>query len=200
MNERRRPPAEITPDELFTAWLPAEVARLGSAAGIPDLLVRVELDGAGGGAWDLQFGGGKLTGGAAVPSRRALVTLRLTLQDFRALAVGEPGPISLTPPNATPLDLLFIDSSSQQLLANMTGTYAFEVTGYNGRTWRLLASFGGGPASQAPDASITTDAQTYADLLARKLSGPEAYFTGKIVIAGDAARGMQVGLALLPKF
>ncbi len=31
------------------------------------------------------------------------------------------------------------------------------------------------------------------------MAAPEAYFTGKITIAGDAGRGMQVGLALLPK-
>jgi predicted lipid carrier protein YhbT len=82
----------------------------------------------------------------------------------------------------------------------MTGAFAFEVTEFNGRTWRLLALFGGAGAGAEPDATIRTDAQTYSEILARKLSAPEAYFSGRITISGDAGRGMQVGLALLPKF
>jgi hypothetical protein len=200
MNERRRPPADISPRDLICSWLPAELDRLGSAAGLPDMRVRIELDGAGGGSWDLVLKAGKLTGGPLDAAQKPLVTLRLSVQDWRALAVGEPGPVTLTPPTASPTDLLFIDSASQQLLQNLGGSFAFEVEGYNGRTWRLLASFGDVAPGAAPDAVIRTDAQTYADILARKTSGPEAYFGGRITISGDAARGMQVGLALLPKF
>ncbi len=197
MNERRRPPAEITPEELFTRWRPDEIARLG-AARVPDLCVRIAVTGEGGGSWDIEVKGGKLSGSAADGARSPLVTLTLSLQDWRAIMVGEPGPISLTPPNASPTDLLFVDGNSQQLLQTMTGTFAFEVRNYNGRTWRLLASFKG-PPSDPPDATIGTDAETYAALLARTLSAPEAYFSQKITITGDAGRGMQVGIALLPK-
>jgi len=197
MNEKRRPPAEITPEELFTRWLPDEIERLG-AARVPDLLVRIAISGEGGGSWDLEVKGGKLSGSPSNGERSPLVTLGLSREDWRAIMVGEPGPVSLTPPNASPTDLLFVDGNSQQLLANMTGTFAFEVRNYNGRTWRLLASFKG-PPSEPPDATIGTDAETYAALLSRQISAPEAYFSQKITITGDAGRGMQVGIALLPK-
>jgi hypothetical protein len=198
MNERRRPPATITPEEFLTSWLPAEIERLGVSARISDMLVRVQVDGAGGGTWDLEVSGGKLAARAPAAGRKPLVTLCLSLEDWRAIMVGEPGPISLTPPNASPTDLLFVDANSQQLLANITGTFAFEVRNYNGRTWRLLAVFGD-KASDTPDATIATDAETYAALLARQTTAPEAYFAQKITITGDAGRGMQVGIALLPK-
>jgi hypothetical protein len=139
MNERRRPPADISPQDLFTRWLPAELQRLGGASGLPDMRVRFELEGPGGGSWDLQLRGGQLSAGPPDPGVPPLLTLRLSVQDWRALAVGEEGPVSLTPPSASPTDLLFIDSSSQQLLANKTGAFALEVTALNGRTRRLLA-------------------------------------------------------------
>jgi hypothetical protein len=197
MNERRRPPPDITPEQFFSSWLPNEFTRLAGAAGFPDLCVRVELlpDA---GTWELVSSAGKLTVGPPAPSRRPLVTLALSVPDWRAVMVGEEGPLSLTPPNASPTDLLFVDAASQQLLAMMTGTFRFEVRGYNGRTWQLWASFGE-PRKDPADAVIATDAETYAALLARTLAVPEAYFSGKITIAGDAGRGMQVGLALLPK-
>ena len=133
------------------------------------------------------------------PASGPLVTLSLSLEDWRAVMIGEAGPVSLTPPAASPTDLLFMDSGSQQLLSRVTGTFRFEVNRFNGRTWRLTATFGNGPPSALDDATISTDAETYAAILARQISAPEAYFAGQITIAGDAGRGMQVGLALLPK-
>jgi hypothetical protein len=198
MNDRRRPPPDITPERFFVEWLPAEFERLGSAAGFPDLRVRVNLLGPGGGTWELVSVAGKLSVGPPDGAQRPLVTLALSVPDWRAIMVGEQGEVSLTPPNASPTDLLFVDAASQQLLATMTGTFRFEVREYNGRTWQLWASFGE-QRKETPDAVISTDAMTYAALLARTLAVPEAYFGGKITIDGDAARGMQVGLALLPK-
>jgi putative sterol carrier protein len=194
----RRPPPEITPEDFFESWLPSELERLGSAAA-PQLLVRVALSGAGGGSWDLQMADGKLettAGGTGKP----LVTLMLTVQDWRAIIVGEEGPVDLAPPKASPTDLLFVDAAAQQLLAAISGTYRFEVTDFNGRTWILTALFNEDKPADPPTATITTDAETYAAILARELAAPEAYFQQKIKITGDAGRGMQVGLALLPKF
>ena len=197
VESHRRPPTEITPQEFFTRWLPDELERLG-AASVPDMTVRVSLTGEGGGSWDLTTSGGKLQVG--VSGARPLVTLLLAVQDWRAIVVGEAGPVDLSPPSASPTDLLFVDAGSQQLLATLSGTYRFEVTGYNGRTWSLTALFNDETASDPPTATLTIDAETYGKILARELAAPEAYFTGKIVISGDAGRGMQVGLALLPKF
>jgi hypothetical protein len=195
----RRPPREITPDAFFTSWLPAELTRLTGGAGVPDMLVRITLDGEGGGTWDLTTRSGTLEVSAPQPGQQPLVTLMLTVQDWRAIVAGEDGPVDLTPPSASPTDLLFVDAGSQQLLAMISGTFRFEVRDYNGRTWTLTAVFGVDPPCDPPTATIATDAVTYAAILARELAAPEAYFSGKITITGDPGRGMQVGLALLPK-
>lgn len=200
MEAHRRPPRDITPADFFTDWLPRELERLGGKASVPDMLVRVTLAGEGGGSWELKGGGSGLQVSAAPSGERPLVTLLLSVQDWRAIVAGEEGPVDLAPPSASPTDLLFVDSSSQQLLAMITGTFRFEVTGYNGRTWTLTALFNAEEPDDPPTATLTIDAETYAKILARELAAPEAYFGGKIVISGDAGRGMQVGLALLPKF
>lgn len=200
MEEHRRPPAEITPEQFFTRWLPAELERLGSAAGIPDMLVRIELTGEGGGTWDLLTRQGRLSVSPPVDVARPLVTLQLSVQDWRAIVVGEEGPVDLAPRAAASTDLLFVDAASQKILAAINGTFRFEVRDFNGRTWTLNATFGDQPPGEIPDAVIATDAETYGAILARELMAPEAYFSGKIIVEGDAALGLQVGLALLPKF
>ncbi len=199
MRGRRQPPVDITLEQLFTAWLPAELARLGSAAGLADVVVRMEIEGAGGGCWDPCLRGGVLQATGPEPSHSPQLTLRLAAEDCRALLVGdEEG--RLAPPSSSPTDLLFLDAASQQLLATVEGTLAFEVTGYRGRTWRLRASFGSAGGAGEPEATLRTDADTYARILARQLSAYEAYTSGKITVLGDVTRGMRVGLALLPKF
>jgi len=200
MNEHRRPPKDIVPADFFHTWLPAELSRLGSAAGMPDMLVRVTLSGEQGGSWDLLTAGGELKVTDADSGSAPLVTLILSVQDWRAIVVGEPGPVDLAPPASSATDLLFVDAGSRQLLETITGTFRFEVRQYNGRTWTLHAVFGGEPDVDNPAAVIATDAEIYGKILAREMMAPEAYFSGKIVIEGDMGLGMQVGLALLPKF
>lgn len=179
-------------------WLPEELGRLGGA-GLPPMTVRFRLSGEGGGCWDVTTGA-EVRGRTCQPEARPLVTIAMTAQDWRAIAVGEQGPVDLCPPAASPTDLLFVDTGSQQLLQSLSGTFRFEVEQYNGRTWQLTATFGEAPPAERPDAVISTDAATYAAILGRRLSAPEAYFGGQIRIEGDAGLGMQVGLALLPKF
>lgn len=201
MNPNRRPRPGISPVELMESWLPAELRRLGGH-GLPPATVRITLaddSGARQGCWDLLSGPDP----RVVPcsdAARPRVTLRLSTTDWMAITVGEPGPVDLCPPGASPTDLLFLDSPSQQMLDALSGMFLFEVRGYNGRTWRLWATFGDQQPGQEPDAVIATDAETYGAILSGALSGPEAYFTGKITIEGDAGLGMQVGMGLMPKF
>lgn len=198
----RRPPVEITPAQFFTSWLPAELSRLGTVAAMPDALVRFSLEGdpALAGAWDLVVAGGTLQADAAQPDRAPLVNIGMTVQDWRAFVVGEPGPVDLAPPAASPTDLLFVDTASTQLLENISGTFLFEVRDYNGRNWQLRATFGAQPEQDPPHAVIAIEAALYGAILAREKSAAEAYFTGGITLEGDVEKGMQVGLALMPKF
>jgi hypothetical protein len=199
MNTRRRPPPTLSAEQFFTIWLPAEIARLGSATGAPERLVRVEIVGDEGGIWDLRLARGALVANAPDPSQSPTISLMLSVEDWRALTLGEEGRLELAPPSASPLDLLFLDALSQQLLSAVSGTFSFEVHRFNGRTWQLRAALGRPSAAGQPDAVIATDVKTYRAILARELSAPEAYSQRRITITGDLQRGMQVGLALLPK-
>jgi putative sterol carrier protein len=193
----QRPPSDITPQAFFETWLPAQLPA-GQGTQAP-LTVRVELEGDGGGAWDVQSGPGGVAvepAGAGTPD----VTLHQTVADWRAIIGGEPGAVSLAPPQASPTDLLFLDRTAQQIVQTTKGTFRFEVTGYNGRTWALSVKIGPQPLAAQPDATISVDAETYAAMLARTLPAPQAYFQGKVKIDGDATLAMQLAMALMPRF
>jgi SCP-2 sterol transfer family len=199
----RRPPRDITPHGFFTDWLPREFASEFGAGkrAAADITVAIRLEGEGGGQWILDVKGGVLevrAEGQAGPE--ALVSLRQPVADWRALAAGEEGPVDLAPPQASPLDVLFVDPASRHIMSAVKGTVRFEVTGYNDRTWWMHVKFGTQPEADPPNATIAIDAETYAKMLARKMAPPEAYFSGKIVLRGDTALAMQLGMAALPRF
>ena len=92
-----------------------------------------------------------------------------------------------------------LDRATQQLLASAPGALRFEVTGYNGRTWSLDVKIGKGPAPAEPDATISVDAETYAQIVARTLPAPAAFFSGKLKITGNVNLAMQIGMALMQR-
>ena len=201
MRGRRRPGPDTTPASFFERWLPAEIERLGGGAGgMAEMVVRVLLEGDGGGGWDLVVQGGQLQAGPTDAERQPGVMLEMSVQDWRAMVVGEPGPVDMAPPTASPTDLLFLDAASQDMLGAVSGTFRFEVRQYNGRTGQRWPTLGAGQRQDPPDAVIATDAATYGAILARELSPPEAYIDQRITLEGDMVAGMQVGLALMPKF
>jgi putative sterol carrier protein len=191
-----RPPPDVTPTQFFETWLPSQV----KAAAARPITVRVRLDGDGGGVWDLALGESGLTVIPGGGKGEAEVTLTQTVADWRAIVAGEPGAVNLAPPQASPADILFLDRTAQQVLDAVKGTVRFEVTGYNGRTWALVAKLGPGPTPEAADATISVDAETYAAMLARTLPPAAAYFQGKVKIAGDPNLAMQLGMALMPRY
>jgi hypothetical protein len=199
-----RPPRDITPGRFFTDWLPREFASEFGAGkrAASDITVAIDLEGEGGGRWVLDVKGGTLSVRAPDESGPApVVSLWQTVQDWRALAVGEDGAnVDLAPPQASALDVLFVDPASRQILQAVKGMVRFEVDGYNGRTWSMRVKFGTQPERSEPDATIIVDAATYADILARKLAPPEAYFSGKIQLRGDTSLAMQLAMAMLPRF
>lgn len=199
-----RPPRDITPSRFFSDWLPREFASEFGAGkrAASDITVAVDLEGEGGGRWVLDVRGGSLSvRGPGDEGPQPMVQLWQSVQDWRALAVGEDGAnVDLAPPQASALDVLFVDPASRQILQAVRGTVRFEVTGYNDRTWGMLVKFGTQAGRVDPDATITVDAATYAAILARKLAPPEAYFSGKISLRGDTSLAMQLAMAMLPRF
>ena len=200
-----RPPRDITPARFFTEWLPREFeSEFGPGKrAASDITVAVQLLGDDGGRWVLDVRGGVIqvrAPGASGPVPE--VELRQAVRDWRALAVGEAGEIDLAPPQASPLDVLFVDPASRQVMSSVKGTVRFEVSGYNGRTWWMHLKFGAQPwpPDDSAQATIAVDAETYAAILSRRLAPPEAYFSGKIQLRGDTALAMQLGMAALPRF
>lgn len=199
----KRPPRDINVTAFFTQWLPSAFAsEFGPGKrSATDITVAVKLEGEGGGEWILDVRQSELTvRHPGVDGGEPVVTMRQAVADWRAVAVGEEGAIDLAPPQASPLDVLFVDPASRQIMNAVKGTVRFEVTGYHGRTWSMQVKFGTQPESLTPDATISVDAETYAAMLARKLAPPEAYFSGKIRLTGDTALAMQLGMAMLPRF
>ncbi len=198
-----RPPQDIDASRFFTEWLPQEFkSEFGPGKRTAsDITVAVRLEGDGGGYWVLDVHGGVLgVRPAGVSGPAPLVMLRQGVADWRAVAVGEEGAIDLAPPQASPLDVLFVDPQSRQLMSAVKGTVRFEVPGYNDRTWWMQVTFGAQPEADPPDATIIVDAGTYGAILARKLAPPEAYFSGKIQLRGNTALAMQLAMAMMPKF
>ncbi|MSP63552.1 MAG: SCP2 sterol-binding domain-containing protein [Myxococcales bacterium] len=199
----KRPPRDMVPSAFFEEWLPGVFAAefSGGRRAAPEIRVRVRLQGEAGGAWDLAISGGVLrVGQESAEGGEPLVTVTQTVEDWRAVAVGEEGAVDLAPPQASALDMLFVDSSSRQMLQAVRGTIRFEVTGYNGRTWAMTVKFGDQPQPPEPNATISIDAETYAKLRARQMQPPEAYFSGKIKMIGDTGLAMQLGMAMMPRF
>ena len=115
-----RPPRDIDALRFFTEWLPRE---FGSEFGpgkraASDITVAVNLVGDGGGHWILDVKDGVLSvRQPGQPGPDPVVTMRQTVDDWRAVAVGEEGAIDLAPPQASPLDVLFVDPASRQVMA-----------------------------------------------------------------------------------
>lgn len=198
-----RPPRDITPAGFFTDWLPAEFAAefgpgLRKAA---DITVAVRLEGEGGGEWVIDVRDDQLRVRAPEePGPPPLVSLRQTVADWRAVAVGEEGAVNLAPPAASALDVLFVDPASRLVLEAVEGTVRFEVEGYNGRTWWMEVKFGTHPHPAQPDALMLLDAETYAQVLDRRLAPVDAYFSGKIQLRGNTSLALKFAMATLPRF
>ncbi len=203
MSGAKRPPPDITPDGFFTEWLPREfAAEFGTGKRhASDITVAIALDVEGGGRWILDLASAKMhVRRPGATGAEPQVSMQQTVADWRAMAMGEAGAPELAPPEYSPLDVLFVDPASRQIMAAVKGTLRFEVTGYNGRTWWMQVNFGTQPPVSPPTATISVDAATYTLMLQRKLAPPEAYFSGKIALKGNTALAMQLGMAMLPRF
>ncbi len=197
-----RPPKDISADDFFRVWLPAQFAAEfgpGKRAAVP-MSVAVSLEGPGGGEWLLDVTERALrVRGADEAGPVPQVLMRQPAADWRAAAVGE-GDTIVAPPEASPLDVLFVDPSSRQMLQTVRGTVRFEIANYNGRTWWMQVKFGPQPEPIEPEATMAIDAADYAAILSSTLSPTEAYFGGKIRLTGNITVAMQLGMLLLPKF
>jgi putative sterol carrier protein len=54
--------------------------------------------------------------------------------------------------------------------------------------------------SPVPDATISTDAETYAQVVAKVIPAPQAFFAGKIKLVGDVGLAMQLATSMMGRF
>jgi hypothetical protein len=201
---------DTRPSEFFEQLLPAEFARRAAAHPVAEgesLWVRVTVTGSeaeGAGSWDLRATGKTL---AVTPARAGggepPLSVRQTVADWAALAVGpRPGTangLRLAPAGSTPLDGLMLDAATRRLLAQVKGTLAFQVLGYEGRTWQLDLKLGDGSWPARADAVIAVEARDYGAIVAGQLNPAEAFFQQKIRLSGNTGLAMQLGMAILPR-
>jgi hypothetical protein len=189
-----RPPANLSCADLFSTWLPDAFDKARAAgAKAPDIVVALVLDGKGGGAWTLRVAGGALTVSDGADAD-AHITVRQPVQDFRAALWGEGTMAPLLPAD---FDVAAAVTGELKLpvaaLAQMKGTLHLDVPDFAGRTFKVSIMFGG---AADPSASVTADVATLEQLRSGALQPAEAFFTGKIRVAGDVPWLMQVGLSL----
>jgi len=206
----RRPPAGFRPAQILEEWLPQAFVAAGCAA-LPDApRVRITLSGSQGGDWLVATE----TSGVAVrplaaaegeaakdrarcPVPGAGVWLRQSDVDFTATLIKDPDLPELLPVGWTPLDFLFLDPRDVELVRQIDGRLAVELTGQRRRRWVLDLAIGkNGLGAGRPRATVKVAASTYDDLKAGRMPPLRALLERKITVEGDRALAMQ-GLLLL---
>ena len=195
------PPADITAAAFFETWLADAYASSGRLAPDDAPVVRVTLSGDGGGEWQIRVEGDRLTVVTRDPGDRTGeppgVWIRQKAADFLATFAGDPDLPDLFPENFGPLDLLFLDPQDVELVAQIDGRLALELTGRRRRRWSLdLAAGKNGLAAGRARATVKLDAATYDGLRDKSLPPLKALLERRIVIDGDRALAMQALLLL----
>jgi hypothetical protein len=155
----------------------------------------VQVAGDDGGKFFLNIDGGHLTPGDK-PTHPPVLTLVQSRRDYERLirdagdsALGFLGGLSGLAGE------MKLTKSRLDVLAGVTGTLFFEVTGDEG--FAILTHFGEGGAKETPDTTIRVHPEVYAELRAGRLDAQNAFMGGKLQVEGDLQLAMQVALAAM---
>ncbi|MEN8159238.1 MAG: SCP2 sterol-binding domain-containing protein [Myxococcota bacterium] len=155
----------------------------------------VEIEGEGGGRFNLNVSDGRLTPGETA-SHPPFLTMRLDRPDFERFAaeVGDSALGFLGALSGLGQEMR-LTSARVELLASLEGTVRFELRGEGGFT--LLTHFGTNPPPAEPTTSITVDRTAYHALRTGELNPQDAFLSGQIQVEGDMQLAMQLALAAL---
>jgi hypothetical protein len=156
--------------------------------------IAVDVAGADGGKFYLNVDGGRLTPGDSA-AHPVVLTLVQSRRDYERLiadagdsALGFLGGLSGLAGE------MKLTKARLDVLAGVTGTLFFEVTGDDG--FAILTHFGDA-AKETPDTTIRVHPEVYAELRAGKLDAQNAFMGGKLQVEGDLQLAMQVALAAM---
>lgn len=157
--------------------------------------IAVTVRGEGGGTFYLNVDGGRLTPGSAAAHPVALTLVQERRDYERLIADAGDSALGFLGGLSGLAGEMKLTKARLDVLAGVTGTLHFEVTG--GEGFSILTHFGEGPAKQQPDTVIRVDPGVYAELRAGKLDAQNAFMGGKLQIEGDLQLAMQVALAAM---
>ena len=160
-----------------------------------DATIRVEVRDEGGGTFYLNVEGGSMSS-AATPAHPPFLTVIQDGPAFRRLA-SEAGDsaMALLGGLSGLAGEMKLTRARMDLLADVSGTLRFEVTGDDG--FALVTRFGDGPASDPPDTTLRVAPEAYADLREGRLDPQNAFMGGQIQVEGDMQLAMQLALAAM---
>jgi putative sterol carrier protein len=188
-----RPPADITPNDFFTTWIPGQFSAVREKAGdtaIPDVTARFVLEGDDGGTWTLSIRGGELSATSGGDGD-ADVVITQSVQNWRAVLAQD---VSMPGGGGGGAGGLLANPTAIQTIRDLSGTLKFEVTETPEGTWAIEIAFKG---AETPNAAITVAHSTVEEMRSGALPPAQAFFGGKLAITGDSAFAMQVGMALM---
>ena len=155
--------------------------------------LRIDVAGDDGGCFDLGVEGGEMAALGA-PVTEPLLTLAFGPSDWRRLAqsVG-PAPFKLLGGIGGVEDFVVTGDRVAQL-AQVAGTLRLQVTSDD--PWGVVLHFGPPPVGEA-DATVSIEAEHYAELIAGGLDLQGAFMSGKLVLEGDVEIPMKLALAIM---
>lgn len=193
------PPAGTSAQEFFEVHVPRayQGAELPAEAKQVEVTLGVKLDGAGGGEWRIQLGGGAMSVAPGSVEDAAFAILQ-SVEDWRgALWEGRGGAFgkqsrALFEPGAGGGAAGGLGAGALQQLQALRGVIRMVVGGGPGGDWAVAFKLGPGPIPAEPTTTVTITAED-ADALERGTLDPmQAFLSGRIQIAGDMTLLMQM--------
>jgi len=141
--------------------------------------------------WYMNISAGVMEIGST-PAREPLMTVQMEAAAWELFASGAVHTGFLDAPSGR----RGFGRSRIERLEGVHGTFRFVLTGLpGGGEWACILAFGGEPAPE-PQATVTVDADTLAQIQSGQVEAQVAFLQGRVKVAGDAGLVMQLGMAM----
>jgi len=90
----------------------------------------------------------------------------------------------------------FQDSFKPEAAAGVDAVYQFSISGEGGGEWNVSIAGGNCTVSEgtvdSPNCTVVTDANTWIDIVGKRIGSTEAFMSGKLKIKGDMGLAMKL--------